>query len=151
MASLICVTSSQNSTVSSLQRSLVPLLGQQTRRQGAKKHLGFTGAQHNILETLSLLPGEDIGRHRAEFVLRWLSKHVTGKTPAVFQLALCSSPDMPQFSELWVHYDTEPSCVNGVGPAAVCNASTKHTLPASPEGKKQQNHWTCLALAEGGV
>lgn len=28
---------------------------------------------------------------------------------------------------------TEPACVNGVGPAAVCNASTKHTLPASPE------------------
>ena len=78
----------------------MPLLGQQMWRQGTKKHLGFTGAQHSILETSSLLPGQDIGRHRAELVLRQLSKHMMGKTLAVFQLALCSSPDMPQFSEL---------------------------------------------------
>lgn len=78
----------------------MPLLRQQTWRQGAKKYLGFTGAQHNILETSPLLLGQDIGRHRAELVLRWLSKHMMGKTLALFQLALCSSPDMPRSSEL---------------------------------------------------
>lgn len=134
-STLICVTSSQGSAASSLQSSLVCLLRQQMCRQGAKKNLGFTGVQHNDLETSFLLPGQDIGRHRAELLLRWLSKHMMGKTLAAFQLALCSSPDMQWSSELWVHHNTEPPCVNGVGLAAVCNASTKHTFPASPEGR----------------
>lgn len=54
------------------------------------------------------------------------------KTVAVFQLTLCECPDIPWASEL-SFCSTEPACVNGVGPAAVCNVSTKHTLPASPE------------------
>ncbi|KAK2530936.1 hypothetical protein Q9966_008800 [Columba livia] len=49
----------KGSAVSYLQRSLVPLLKQQMWSQGAKKHLGFTGTRHNILETSSLLPGQD--------------------------------------------------------------------------------------------
>lgn len=50
----------------------------------AKKHLGFTGTQHNILETSSLLPGQDTGRHRAELVLTRLSKHMMAKTLVIF-------------------------------------------------------------------
>ena len=137
-SSLICVTSSHCSAVGSLQRSLVPLLQQQTWRQGAKKYSCFTGAQHNIWETSSLLPGQDIGRHRAELALRQLSKHTMGKTLVVFQLALCSSPDMPWFPELWVHCNSEPPCVNRVGPAAVCNASMRHTFPASLGGRSSK-------------
>lgn len=68
-------------------------------------------------------------------VLRWLSKHMMGKTLVVFQLALCSSPDVPWFSEPRVHCYTESPGVNGRALAAVCKASTEHTFPASPKGR----------------
>lgn len=79
LSSLICVTFSQGSAVSSLQRPLVPLVRQQTQRKGTKKGLGFSGAQRNVVETSSLLPGQDTGRHKAKLLLKRSFNHMIGK------------------------------------------------------------------------